>query len=148
MDKLIRIVISMTSQYKSVSYVQVYGEISLNRFKVIRKFLNVNNKENFKPLDTDWHHKIFKIRPILNKICKHLLLARNKEFFNSRWTKCRYAIKPGIHCKDLIRETTKIIYWVACYNMTSLLKIKATLILQMLLNIELHFRYCAKLQRK
>ncbi|XP_008552076.1 piggyBac transposable element-derived protein 3-like [Microplitis demolitor] len=82
---------------KHVGQQQVYETMTCNRFDAIKKNLHFNNNENFKSRGTDGHDKLFKVRPLLDKIRERLLLVPKEEYLAVDEqiipTKCRHEIK-------------------------------------------------------
>lgn len=82
---------------KHVGQQQVYETMTCNRFDAIKKNLHFNNNENFKPRGTDGYDKLFKVRPLLDKIRERLLLVPKEEYLAVDEqiipTKCRHEIK-------------------------------------------------------
>lgn len=76
---------------------QVHEIMTCNRFETIKRFLHLNDNDNFKPLGTPGHDKLFKVRPLLEKIRERLLFVPKEEFLAVDEqiipTKCRHELK-------------------------------------------------------
>lgn len=75
----------------------VRSTMSCNRWESIKRFLHFNNNENLKPPGEPGFDKLFKIRPLLEKIRERLLLVPKEEHLvvdeQIIPTKCRHQLK-------------------------------------------------------
>ncbi|CAK1592174.1 unnamed protein product [Parnassius mnemosyne] len=59
---------------------QVNSIMTCNKFEMIKRHLHFNNNEDFKPPGTQSHDKLFKIRPLIEKLRERLLLIPKEEY--------------------------------------------------------------------
>lgn len=59
---------------------QVNSIMTCNRFEKIKRHLHFNNNDDFKPAGAPGHDKLFKIRPLLDKVRERLLLIPKEEY--------------------------------------------------------------------
>ncbi|CAG4938749.1 unnamed protein product [Parnassius apollo] len=59
---------------------QVNSIMTCNKFEMIKRHLHFNNNEDFKPPGTQSHDKLFKIRPLIEKLRERLLLISKEEY--------------------------------------------------------------------
>ncbi|XP_049304617.1 piggyBac transposable element-derived protein 1-like [Bactrocera dorsalis] len=77
--------------------------MTCNRWENIKRFLHFNNNENMKSPGEDGFDKLFKVRPLLNKIRENILLIPKEEQLvvdeQIIPTKCRHHLKQYIPVK-------------------------------------------------
>lgn len=64
---------------KTIGQEFIYNTMTCNRWETIKRFLHFNNNEDMKLAGEAGFDKLFKIRPVLDKICNQLLLVPKEE---------------------------------------------------------------------
>lgn len=59
---------------------EVYETMTCNRWDAIKKYLHFNDNSNFKPRGSEGYDKLYKIRPLLDKIKDRLALIPKEEY--------------------------------------------------------------------
>ncbi|CAG5037026.1 unnamed protein product [Parnassius apollo] len=65
---------------KTLGQQQIYETMTRNRFETIKNKLHFNDNNNYTPLGSPGHDKLFKVRPLLDGIREQLLLVPKEEY--------------------------------------------------------------------